>query len=51
MKIQVPKREEVIEAIREKGYPVSRTHFAPTGFRTDAPIEDIKDMIEELSES
>lgn len=50
MKIQVPKREEVIKAIREKGYPVSRTHFSPTGFRTDAPIEDIKKMIEQVAE-
>jgi tRNA (guanine26-N2/guanine27-N2)-dimethyltransferase len=40
-----PKRDPVIEDIREKGYPVSRTHFSPTGFRTDAPIEDIKEII------
>lgn len=47
MGIQVPKRKKVIEAIRKKGYPVSRTHFSPTGFRTDAPIEDVKALIEE----
>ncbi len=47
--ISSPKREAVTEAIREKGYPVSRTHFSPTGFRTDAPIEDIKDIIKELN--
>jgi tRNA (guanine26-N2/guanine27-N2)-dimethyltransferase len=46
MGIQVPKREKVIESIRDKGYPVSRTHFSPTGFRTDAPIGDIKDIIQ-----
>ncbi|PSH01970.1 MAG: hypothetical protein BRC26_02685 [Nanohaloarchaea archaeon QH_8_44_6] len=45
MGVQVPKREEVIGSIREKGYPVSRTHFSPTGFRTDAPIDDIKGII------
>lgn len=45
MGIQVPKRRKVIEAIRNKGYPVSRTHFSPTGFRTDAPIEDLNHMI------
>lgn len=50
MGIQVPKREKVIESIREKGYPVSRTHFSPTGFRTDAPIEDIKDLILEIAD-
>ena len=46
MGIQVPRRDKVIEAIRDKGYPVERTHFADTGFRTDAPIEDVKDLIE-----
>lgn len=49
MKIEVPKRDSVIEEIREKGYPVSRTHFGPNGFRTDAPIEDIRAIIESLS--
>lgn len=41
----VPKQQEFIELIREKGYPVSRTHFSPTGFRTDGPIEDIKNIL------
>ncbi len=45
MDIEVPKRDLVIEAIDGKGYPVSRTHFSPTGFRTDAPIEDVKEII------
>ena len=45
MKISSPKRDPVIKDIREKGYPVSRTHFSPTGFRTDAPIEDVKEII------
>lgn len=43
--ISSPRRDPVIEAIEDKGYPVSRTHFSPTGFRTDAPIEDVKDII------
>lgn len=43
-----PKREEFIEKLREKGYPVSRTHFNPTGVKTDAPIQDLKDIIEDL---
>lgn len=44
----VPKRDEVIATLREKGYPVERTHFTPDGFRTDAPIEDIHSVIEQL---
>ncbi len=49
MGVSAPKREPVIEAIREKGYPVGRTHFSPTGFRTDAPLKDIKQIISTLS--
>lgn len=49
MKIQVPKSDKVIDAIREKGYPVSKTHFSPTGFRTDAPIDDVKEIIRSVS--
>ncbi len=45
MKISVPKRENVLNDLREKGYPVSRTHFTPTGFRTDASIRDIKQIL------
>lgn len=43
--VQVPRRDKVIEKIREKGYPVARTHFEPTGFRTDAPINDVKEIV------
>jgi len=48
LNIQVPGRDKVIDEIRVKGYPVSRTHFSPTGFRTDAPIDDIKGIVERL---
>lgn len=49
LKVQVPPKQEVLDAIEEKGYPVSETHFSPTGFRTDAPIGDVKQIVEELS--
>jgi tRNA (guanine26-N2/guanine27-N2)-dimethyltransferase len=45
-KSQVPKREDVIQALRQKGYPVSRTHFSDTGIRTDAPLDDILEILE-----
>ena len=47
--MSVPKRDSVIEALDEKGYPVSRTHFGPTGIRTDAPLEDILEIMREKS--
>lgn len=45
MGISSPRRDPVIDDLREKGYPVARTHFSPTGFRTDAPLEDIKEIV------
>ena len=51
LEIQAPKRKDVIDALKEKGYIVSRTHFAPTGLKTDAPFEDIRDIISDESVS
>lgn len=34
--------EELIEELKGKGFQVSRTHFCPTGIRTNAGIKDIK---------
>jgi tRNA (guanine26-N2/guanine27-N2)-dimethyltransferase len=45
--IQAPRREDVIEALREKGYIVSRTHFEPTGIRTDAPFGDVRQLVKD----
>ncbi|MBC5793364.1 MAG: tRNA (guanine(10)-N(2))-dimethyltransferase [Nanohaloarchaea archaeon] len=50
LSIQVPKREKVLESLEDRGYPVSRTHFSPTGFRTDAPLQDIRRVLKEASE-
>lgn len=49
MGISAPRRDDVLQRIENKGYPVSRTHFSPNGFRTDAPIDQIKDIIRETS--
>lgn len=46
----VPPREDFIEAIEEKGYPISRTHLSHTGFKTDAPIKDLKQTIKDLNQ-
>lgn len=44
-KASPPKIVLVLERIREKGYFASRTHFSNTGFRTDAPIDEIIETI------
>ncbi len=40
-----PKIAEVISALRLRGHFASRTHFSDTGFRTDAPVEEIDEAI------
>lgn len=45
MKKSPPKIEKLISALRSHGYFASRTHFSPTGFRTDAPVEEITKVI------
>ncbi len=46
LKVQAPKRKNVVEKLREKGYIVSRTHFEPTGIKTDAPYSDVRNAVE-----
>lgn len=44
LKKSPPKLEILFEKIKSKGYDVSRTHFSPTGFKTSAPIKEIKKL-------
>ncbi|MEM4188111.1 MAG: tRNA (guanine(10)-N(2))-dimethyltransferase [Candidatus Hadarchaeum sp.] len=46
LKKSPPKMGELISTLRNNGYFASRTHFSNTGFRTDAPIEEILKIIE-----
>lgn len=41
--------EALLEGIRANGFEASRTHFSGTSFRTDAPIDRIKDIIKAVS--
>lgn len=38
---QLPKRDNIIEQLREKGFSAVRTHFTPTGIRTSAKLKDV----------
>ena len=42
----LPKTEEVMKQLKEKGYKVSRTHFRDTAIRTNAPKEEIEKILE-----
>jgi tRNA (guanine26-N2/guanine27-N2)-dimethyltransferase len=37
-----PRLERILEGLRDRGYRAVRTHFSPTGFRTDAPFEEVQ---------
>lgn len=39
----------LVDALKSQGYHASRTHFSGVGFKTDAPINTIKDTIRKLS--
>ncbi|MGM0404604.1 MAG: hypothetical protein ACQEQM_00490 [Thermoplasmatota archaeon] len=43
-KIAPPSMNELKERVRCNGFKVSRTHFKPTGLKTDAGANDIKDI-------
>lgn len=40
-----PKLEWLFGRLKEKGFSATRTHFSPRGFRSDAPVEEIKKAI------
>lgn len=41
--------EVLLESLRAAGYRASRTHFSGVGFRTEAPLNEIKTLILKLS--
>jgi tRNA (guanine26-N2/guanine27-N2)-dimethyltransferase len=45
---QVPKIFEVIERLQKKGFKASRTHFSPTGIKTNANEKEFKKVIKSL---
>ena len=49
LKISAPKQNDVLEILKEQGYFASRTHFKPTGIKTDAPVDKIKEIFLEFN--
>jgi len=41
--------DELILALRERGFQASRTHFSGVSFKTDAGVEEIKGVVRELA--
>lgn len=50
LKISAPRLDNVLESLKENGYFASRTHFKPTGIKTDAPVNKIKEIVFSLNE-
>jgi len=47
LKTSPKKLEEIFEKFKKKGYVITRTHFSPTGFKTDASLEKIIKIFKE----
>ena len=47
--LPTPKRDAVILRLKEMGFFASKTHFTPTGIRTDAPTRVVVEVLEELT--
>jgi tRNA (guanine26-N2/guanine27-N2)-dimethyltransferase len=45
LKISAPQLKDVIDSLINNGFFASRTHFKPTGIKTDASVEEIKLII------
>jgi tRNA (guanine26-N2/guanine27-N2)-dimethyltransferase len=45
---QVPKLFDVISKLQEKGYSAARTHFSPTGIKTNAKEKEFKNILRSL---
>ncbi|HML04964.1 MAG TPA: tRNA (guanine(10)-N(2))-dimethyltransferase [Methanobacterium sp.] len=44
LKISAPRLNDFLDSLKENGYFASRTHFKPTGIKTDAPVDKIKEI-------
>lgn len=49
LKRAVPSPSKIVEKLRSLGYRASLTHFDSKGFKTDAPIDIVKEVFLELS--
>lgn len=45
LKISAPKLEDIMNSLKKEGFNVVRTHYNPLGIKTNADINEIKDII------
>lgn len=46
--LEIPRREKLFEELKKKGHKAERTHFEPTGFKTDAKYKELLNIIKKL---
>ncbi len=49
LNVAPPPMDEIEKRLRDGGFKGSRTHFSPTGIKTDAPYEKIKEVFLDIS--
>ncbi len=47
--LKIPKRDDLFEKLKRRGYRAEKTHHEPTGFRSDVGYAELLDIIKELS--
>ncbi len=47
LKTSTPSMNHIFEKLKEKGYDVARTYFSPTGFKTNAPRDEIEEIFKQ----
>ena len=50
LKLSAPKFDLILSELESKGFKAIKTHFNPLGIKSDANIEDIKDILTRLNE-
>jgi tRNA (guanine26-N2/guanine27-N2)-dimethyltransferase len=48
LRSNVMPRDTLIRLLRESGFTATRTHFSPTGIRTDATFTEIADLCRDV---
>jgi len=44
LKVSPPTMQYIVEQLKSKGFLITRTHFTPTGFKTNAPLDIVTEV-------
>ena len=49
LNLPIPAQKRVLSELKKEGFQATLTHFNSRGFRTDAPVNTIREVITELA--